>query len=1046
MHWNRLSVAALCLAAWLPAQNIPASLFDGLRWRMIGPFRGGRAVSATGVPGDPNTYYFGAVGGGIWKTTDAGMVWTPIFDDQKIASIGAIEVAASDPNVIYAGTGEADIRSDLSSGDGVYKSTDAGKTWRNIGLRDSKQIGRILVHPKNPDVVFVAALGHAYGPNAERGVFRSTDGGRSWQNVLNKGPDIGAVDLAFQPENPQEIYAAMWQARRTPWSQYGPNEGPGSGLYKSTDAGDHWTQLTGNGLPAGDWRRVGVAVARGTGGRRVYAVIDASAGSGLYRSDDSGRSWTQVSNDSRIDSRAWYFSSITVDPNNPDVVYLPNVAIYKSIDGGKNFTVLKGAPGGDDYHYLWIDPSNSARMIQASDQGTSISVDTGKTWTSWYNQPTAQLYHVATDNNFPYHVYASQQDSGTVVVPSRTDHGQIAEYDRYSVGGAESGYIAPDPKNPNIVYVSNTYGSLSRFDKRTAQGQNITPWPAGAFGVDISQRKYRFPWTAPLIFSAADHALYYGSQYVLKTVDGGLTWREISPDLTGADKVSKEAAASPVTIENAKLRGYGVVYSIAPSPMLAAEIWAGSDTGLIHLTRDGGKTWSNVTPPGLTNWSKITHIEASHFNPAEAYAAVDRHRLDDYEPHLFRTRDYGKTWTQIVSGIGESAFLNAIREDPKRKGLLYAATERGVYISFDDGDLWQPLQLNLPATSVRDLVIHENDLVIGTHGRSFWILDDISPLRQIDSTVTSADVFLYKPATAIRMNSEGFQGTPLPPEIPTAKNPPDGAIVDFYLKTAATSEVTLEILDSTNQVVRRYSTNDRPSTRQRRQAIADIWITQPAILSAHEGLNRFVWDLRLTPGGGGADAETGQAARGPQVLPGLYQVRLTVGEKHYAQPLKVVLDPRSSATPTDLAKQFDLARKVSRLTGEGAQLTRSLSALRKQLSDLQKTSPSLGPQILAVDADAAKITGAGGRRSAAAPPSGLGAVSSDLNAVLAVVDSADRTPPAQAYALFEQARRNFAAQAASWDALKKGKLAELNGALRAQNLPEILIKDDVAPY
>jgi photosystem II stability/assembly factor-like uncharacterized protein len=1039
----RLTIVALCVAALLPAQSIPANLLDGLRWRMIGPFRGGRAVSAAGIPGDPNTFYFGAVGGGIWKTTDAGMVWAPVFDDQNIASIGAIEVAPSDPNVIYAGTGEADIRSDLSSGDGIYKSSDGGKTWRNVGLRDSKQIGRILVHPKNPDVVFVAALGHAYGPNPERGVFRSTDGGQTWQHVLNKGPDIGAVDLAFQPENPQEIYAAMWQARRPPWSQYGPNEGPGSALYKSTDAGDHWTQISGNGLPAGDWRRVGVAVARGTGGRRVYALIDAGTAGALYRSDDSGRSWTQISNDPRIDSRAWYFSSITVDPNNPDVVYLPNVAVYKSVDGGKNFTVLKGAPGGDDYHYLWVDPSNSARMILASDQGTCISVDTGKTWTSWYNQPTAQLYHVATDNNFPYHVYASQQDSGTVVVPSRTTHGQISEYDRYTVGGAESGYIAPDPKNPNIVYVSNTYGSLSRFDKRTAQGQNITPWPAGAFGVDISQRKYRFPWTAPLVFSAADNALYYGSQYVLKTIDGGLSWREISPDLTGADK---NASTGTVTIENAKVRGYGVVYSIAPSPLLAEEIWAGSDTGLLHLTRDGGKTWSNVTPTGLSAWSKITHIEASHFNAAVAYAAIDRHRLDDYQPHLVRTRDFGKTWVQISSGIGESAFVNAVREDPKRKGLLYAATERGVYVSFNDGDNWQPLRLNLPATSVRDLVVHENDLVIGTHGRSFWILDDISPLRQMDSTVTSSDVFLFRPAPAIRLNAEGFQGTPLPPEIPTAKNPPEGAVIDYYLKAPA-GEVTLDILDATNQVVRKYSSNDRPSTRQRRQAIADIWITQPAILGAREGLNRFVWDLRWTAGGGGADSETGQAARGRQVLPGMYRVRLTAAGKQYTQPLKVVLDPRSSATPTDLAKQFDLGRRVSQLTQQTAAMTRSLTALRKQLGDLQKDNASLSPQIVALDNEVSRIMGAGGRRSAAAAPSGLAAVSADLNAVNSVADSADRMPPAQAYALLEQARRNLAAQSASWDALKKGKLAELNAALQRQNLPPIVIKDDASvPY
>ena len=1020
MRRIRFSCIAFCFTAWLSAQPPPpASLFDGLHWRLIGPFRGGRAVAATGVAGDPNTFYFGAVGGGIWKTTNAGMTWNPIFDQQHVASIGALEGAPSDPNVIYAGTGEADIRSALSSGDGMYKSTDAGKTWRNIGLRDSKQIARIVIHPKNPDLVYVAVLGHAYGPNEERGVFRSIDGGANWQKVLYKGPDIGAADITLDPDNPQVIYATTWQAHRPPWSQYGPVEGPGGGLFKSTDAGDHWTQLTANGLPEGGWHRSGVAVARGTGGRRVYAVIETTTGSGLYRSDDSGRTWTRTSADTRIDSRAWYFSSVTVDPNNPDIVYLPNVAIYRSTDGGKNFTVLKGAPGGDDYHYLWVDPTDSRRMIQASDQGVSISVDRGVIWTSWYNQPTAQFYHVATDNKIPYNVYASQQDSGTVAVPSRTDHGQITEYDRFSVGGAESGYIQPDPKDPNIFYVSNTNGSLARFDRRTAQGQNITPWPAPGFGVEISQRKYRFPWTTPLVFSPVDHALYYGSQYVLKTIDGGLTWREISPDLTGADK---NTLTGEVTVENAKLRGYGVVYSIAPSPLTGPLIWAGSDTGLIHLTRDGGKSWSNVTPKGLTDWSKITQIETSHTDPAEAYAAVDRHRLDDYKPYLFRTRDYGNSWTQITTGIEDRAFLNAIREDPKRKGLLYAATEFGVYISFDDGDHWQSLQLNLPMTSVRDLAIKDNDLVAATHGRSFWILDDISPLRQLDAKTAAADVYLYKPAAATRRNFEGFQGTPLPPEIPKAQNPPDGAILDYYLKSDAAGEVTLEILDAKNQLVRRFSTTDRPaSPARRRQAIADVWITPPAHLTARAGMNRFVWDLRysIASAGGAVDPETGQAARGPQVIPGMYQVRLTVAGQHYSQPLKVVLDPRSTATPLDLAKQFDLATKVARQMGIASQLTREIAAARAQLADLKKKTAdaSLLGQIASLDSEAQKIAGASGGR-AAAPPSGLAAVQADLNAVNGVVDSADRTPPAQAYALFQQATRDLSKYQASWQTLR----------------------------
>ena len=1040
MRWNCLSSAVLCFAAVLSAETSP-SLFDGLRWRMIGPFRGGRAITATGVPGDPNTFYFGAVGGGIWKTTNGGLVWTPIFDDQHVASIGAIAVAPSNPNVIYAGTGEADIRSSLSSGDGVYASIDAGKSWYRGGLRDSKQIARILVHPKNPNLVYAAVLGHAYSSNDQRGVFRSTDGGQTWQRILDKGPDIGATDLAFEPENPQVIYATTWQARRSPWSQYAPLEQPGGGLYKSTDGGDHWSQITGHGLPAGGWRRSGVAVAKGTQGRRVYALIDYISAAGLFRSDDSGQTWTQVSSDPRIDSRSWYFSGITVDPNNPDAVYLPNVAIYRSTDGGKTFTVLKGAPGGDDYHFLWIDPTESARMIQASDQGVSISVDRGTTWSSWYNQPTAQFYHVATDNQFPYNVYGSQQDSGTVVLPSRTDHGQITEYDRRSVGGAESGYIQPDPDDPNISYVSNTYGTLTRFDKRTGQGQIITPWPAPAFGVEIAERKYRFPWTAPLVFSPLDHALYYGSQYVLKTVDGGLVWREISPDLTGADK---NTATGEVTIENAKLRGYGVVYSIAPSPLVSGEIWAGSDTGPIHLSRDGGKTWANVSPPGLSDWSKITHIEASHFQDGTAYAAVDRHRLDDYKPYLYRTRDYGKTWTLITSGIEEPSFLNAIREDPKRRGLLYACTETGVFVSFDDGDHWQSLQLNMPTVSVRDLVIHDNDLVIATFGRSFWILDDFSPLRQIDEKVAASDAFLYKPSTATRMNSEGFQGTPFPPEIPKAPNPPDGAVIDYYLKSAATGEVTLEILDAKGDLMRRYSTHDRPgAARGRRQAIADIWITPPIRLTAHAGLNRFVWDLRCAvETAGAAENDYGQAVRGPQVIPGAYQVRLTVAGQHYTEALKVMLDPRSPATPTDLAKQFALGLKATTEIAKNGQLTKELAALRAQITDIKKkaSDAALLALVSRVEAEAQKLSGVGASWQTPATPSGVGAVQTNLGAVNFVVDSADRTPPAQAYALYEQASRDLAALMASWDALKNGQLAELNRALRDKNLPAVDLK------
>ncbi len=916
-------------------------------------------LAVAGVPDDPTTFYFGAVDGGIWKTENTGVTWSPVFDRQHIASIGALAVAPSNPNILYAGTGEADMRSDIAPGDGVYKSTDAGKTWTHIGLADSRQIGRIVIDPTNPDLVYVAALGHAYGPNEERGVYRSKDGGQSWQKVLDRGPNIGAGDLAMDPANPRILYAGVWAARRTPWSKYPPSGDPGSGLYKSTDGGDHWVPLT-SGLPSGEWGRVGVATGPGV----VYAVIDAEGG-GMFRSTDGGAAWEHVGKDPRITTRAWYFNSVTVDPHDRDRIYVPNVALYRSHDGGRTFDVLKGAPGGDDYHTLWIDPTNSSRMILGTDQGATISVDGGKTWSTWYNQPTAQLYHVTTDHQFPYHVYGSQQDSGSIVVASRTDHFQIDEQDQFHVGGGESGYIAVDPKDPNIVFAGDTYGVLIRYDRRTSQGQTVTPWLQGS-GNDIDQQKFRFPWTPPLVFSPTDPStLYYGSQYLLATSDGGLHWRKISPDLTGA---SETKSSGPVTIANAKARGFGVIYSIAPSPVQANQIWVGSDTGLIQLTRDGGKSWSNVTPKGLSDWSKITSIEASHFDPAVAYAAVDRHRIEDYKPHLYRTRDYGATWTEIVDGLSEPAFVNAIREDPVRKGLLFAATELGVAVSFDDGDHWQPLQLNLPVSSVRDLTIHGDDLVAATHGRSFWILDDIAPLRHVERNQATS---LLPPASAIRLAPLSFQGTPIPPEIPAGKNPPDGAILDFYLASAPQGEVTLEILDAKNQVIRRFSTADPAPPPLPPLAIAPNWLTPPPRFVAEAGMNRFVWDLRYpTPVDQVADdSDSGKPLPGPQVLPGTYRVKLTADGHSYTQMLKVELDPRSTATPIDLAQQLDLGLKASQA------MKRAHEAAVKE-SDPKKAAASR-------------------------------AIEAQFGAVLTIVESSDRRPSAQAHEIFEEALRKL---------------------------------------
>ncbi len=970
-HAWLIVIACAVSMARVVAAGLPAQLFDGLAWRMIGPFRGGRAIAVTGVAGDGRMFYFGAVGGGVWKTTDAGTVWTPVFDGQDIASIGAMEVAPSSPNVIYVGSGEADMRSDIGFGDGVYKSVDGGRTWVNTGLKDSRQIGRIVIHPENPDIVYVAALGHAYGPNAERGVYRTIDGGATWQKVLDKGPDVGAIDLAMSPSDAKTIYAAMWQARRPPWSTYPPEGGPGSGLYKSTNGGETWTQLTGNGLPDGPWGRVAVAAASAT---RVYALIDAKA-AGLYRSDDGGATWVLAGNDARITSRAWYFGQITVNPSDPDDVFIPNVALMRSTDAGKTFNIVRGAPGGDDYHQLWIDPKDPARMILGSDQGVTISVNGARTWTSWYNQPTGQFYHVITDNAFPYYVYGAQQDSGSMAVASRSDHGVIDGRDWFAPGGGESGYIAPDPRDNNIIFSGDTYGGLSRMDRRTSQAQNVSPWPGFRFGTEIPTRKYRATWTSPLVFSPAEPGvLYFGAQYVLRSTDGGSSWKEISPDLTGDErKGPKEAAAAAgeLTVANARQRGYGVVYTIAPSPLEAQVIWAGSDSGLIHVTRDGGRSWQNVTPPGLAPWSKVTLIEASHFDAATAYAAVDRHRLDDYRPYIYRTHDYGKTWTAVVDGLAEPAFVNAVREDPVRRLLLFAGTEKGVMVSFDDGDHWQSLQLNLPVVSVRDLVIHDGDLAIATHGRAFWILDDISPLRQAQADMATNPATLYAPAAAWRLNPQRFSGTPLPPETPQAKNPPNGATIDYYLHGGASGPVRIEIYDSAGKLVRKFASDAKPAPAGRGGAIAAIWRPAPAGVSTKSGMHRFVWDLRY-PSPGHTDDEEAEFSGfggGPQVLPGTYEVRLTANGQTYTQPLTVRQDPRSKTPAADLADQLALGLKAS--------------AKMHECQGVKKgTSPD---DVVAACAVA----------------------TSDLRAVLSVVESADRRPTAGAYALYEEAARRI---------------------------------------
>jgi photosystem II stability/assembly factor-like uncharacterized protein len=1069
------------------AQPVPPELVNGLKWRLIGPFRGGRVVAVAGVPGDSTTFYFGSVNGGIWKTIDAGVVWTPIFDSQPVGSIGALAVAPSDPKTIYAGSGESDIRSDLSSGNGVYKSTDGGATWNHIGLEDTRQISRIVIDPQNPNVVYVGALGHAYdssvhSSNQQRGVYKSVDGGSHWARVLDLGSEIGISDLAICSSAPQLLFAGVWHAHRPPWSTYAPIEGPGSGLYRSQDAGKTWSRLEGNGLPEGDWGRVGVDVA--PDGKRVYALIvlqsetqteipipTQAKKSGLYRSDDGGNTWVLANSDPRLTSRAWYFNRVTIDPQNPNVLYIPNVALYRSEDGGKTVSIVRGAPGGDDYHQLWIDPRNSASMILGTDQGTTISLNRGNTWSSWYNQPTAQLYHVTTDNQFPYIVYGAQQDSGSAAVVSRTDHDQITQRDWFPAGESESGYMVVDPNDPNIIYLSGTYGTVARFNKRTGLSQDISPWPATRFDAPINQRKYRDPWTPVLVLSPVDRTtLYLGTQYVMTTIDGGLHWETISPDLTGAigsagsdahgahETEGKKPPSTP-TIEEAKRSGYGVVFTIAPSPLNHDLIWAGSDTGLIHLTRDGGKNWKDVSPPGLSDWSKISLIEASHFDPAVAYAAVDRSRLDDQTPYIYRTRDYGSTWQLVTNGITGPAFLRAVREDPQSRGILFAGTEFGVYVSLDDGDHWQSLQLNLPVSSVRDLTIHGDDLVIGTHGRSFWILDNITPLRQaqMPDARRASSPWLYRPATAVRMDNDSFSGTPLPPEEPTAENPPNGAMIDYFLPSAA-STVRLEVFDAQQNLVRQFSsdrssghaTSDHGSTRKHALLpVAERWFPKPEVLEKTAGMHRFVWNLTWhSSGGPNADEEAeSHSPSGPKVVPGIYQVRLTVDGKTQTQSLSVIMDPRSPATPEVLAQQLQLGLQIFGETIEPRRALAEIVSVQKQLADIQQKlvqkksearSATLQSALAEAQSGIAKILT---NTEHATEDPGLKDAYAGLASALRVVENGDRAVPSQAVALYKESSPQVKARIVEWTRFKQTRLAELNQHLREADFSPIAISE-----
>jgi photosystem II stability/assembly factor-like uncharacterized protein len=900
-------------------------MYAALRWRHIGPFRGGRTVGAVGVAQHPNIFYIGVNNGGVWKTTDYGQTWTPIFDDQPTQSIGAIAVAPSDPNIIYVGSGEGLQRPDLSVGDGIYKSTDGGATWQHLGLREARQIGALIVDPTDPGRVFVAALGHPYGPNDERGVFRSTDGGRTWQKVLYRDENTGAIDLAFDPANAQTVYAVLWAARQGPWEYNNAYLGATSGLFKSTDGGTTWQPLT-SGLPtaADGLSRIGIGIAP-SNPRRIYAWVTAAPrAGGIYRSDDAGGSWTRVNDETRVWGRGDDFANIRVDPTNPETVYAANISTYRSTDGGRTFTAIKGAPGGDDYHTIWINPTDAGIVLLASDQGATITVNGGQTWSSWYNQPTAQMFHVTADNRFPYWVYGGQQESGSAGVVSRSDFGEITFRDWHPVGVEEYGYAAPDPLHPGIIFG----GKVTRFDERTGDVQNVGP-------VVVRDGNDRFDRTAPIIFSPADpHVLFFASQRLFKTINGGRSWTILSGDLTRRNPGVPDSLGV-YRADAAKAEHRGVIYSIAPSPGNVNLIWVGSDDGVVHVTRDAGAHWTDVTPVELAPWNKVTQIEASPFDPDTAYISASRFRLDDLTPLVFRTHDGGKRWTRITRGLADNAPVNAVREDPVTKGLLYAGTEREVYVSFNDGDDWQPITLNVPHSSMRDVVVHGDDLVLATHGRGLWILDNITPLRQLarrpesaasrDTSAAGAsgrrpgDTFLFTPQVAHRLRRNQNTDTPLPPEIPAGRNPPDGAIIDYFLGADARGPVTLDVLAAGGRLVRHYSSDDEPEpVNEKELNVPTYWLRPPIVLPASQGMHRFVWDLRY-PAPSAARHEypisaihgdTPREPLGVLAVPGIYTVKLTTNRRTYTQPLTVRLDPRATITQIGLTQQFTLATRI----------------------------------------------------------------------------------------------------------------------------------------
>jgi len=1032
------------------SQTIDQSLYSAMRWRLIGPYRGGRVTAVAGISGDPTVYYMGTPGGGLWKTTDGGRVWNPIFDDQHVASIGAVALAPSNPNIIYVGTGEQ------TRGNGAYKSTDAGATWMHIGLEKAYYISSIVVDPRNPEIVIVGVLVRAVtsvsSEPPERGVFKSINGGKTWTRTLSKDELDGIADMCADPDNPREIFAAMWHPPDPSSNRDDKNKQDGW-IYKSTDEGSTWRQVAGKGLPSEPLDRIGLAVAPGTRGQRVFAIT----GQGLFRSDDAGDTWRKITSDPRIIGSA-YISRVYVDPRNPEIVHVMQTSTYRSTDGGRTFAAFKGAPGGDDYHVLWMDPQNTNRMILGVDQGATISVDGGKTWSSWYNQPTGQFYHVITDNQFPYVAYAPQQDSGTAAVPSRSDYGEISFRDWFSIGGFEFCYIAPDPLNSNIVYSGGWYGSVVRFDKTTGQIVHV-------FVRGNQDHTSQMP---PLVFSPQNpRALYFGTQYVMKTTNKGDTWQRISPDLTarpgtpmkpeggnsGGHELQDESSGY-ATDEREKdaaqeqaPRGRMALTALAPSPIAPAMMWAGTGNGIIQITPDAGITWQNVSPPDLKPETMVSIIEPSHFDAYTAFVAAINNR--DSTPYIYRTHDSGNSWQKITEGLEPGRIARVVREDPQRKGLLYAGTENAVYVSFDDGDHWQSLQLNLPTSAVRDLAVHDIDLVVATFGRALWVLDDLSPLRQASTQIASSNAYLLRPAMAVRVRWDNDQETPLPPEVPTGHNPPDGAMIYYYLKSPSPSAISLEIRDAAGKLVRRFSSEPTPPDKTLKN-VPDYWFAPLVGIPKNAGLNRFVWDLHYDPPptlqysyfGNTLDfveytlsghAIAGDTPReqtlGPLAVPGEYKVVLTVGDQKLTQPLAITLDPRVHVSQADLDWQFETTMKIEAGLKSSYGAFGELAALRKEITERKKKLESNAPAKDAADAIRDLEMQADAIQDGSPASPGIGPINRDLARVAFMVESGDAAPSGAAQSAIKESCSGLTKHLAEWRALQTHALPVANATL-----------------